>query len=337
MDKVKIALLDTGISRTHNYLKKSVYNGLTFINQNGHYLPIKDNYDDDNGHGTACASVIKKECQNVDFFAIKILDNKMRTNLKVLEESLKYLLNTDIRLINLSLSVLNSSLINDLQILCEKLINRNKIIICSLANGYERSYPAIFNKVIGVKGFILENENSFWYNRNKNIQCVIDNNPYFYCDINNSYQMFGKCNSQAAAKLTGIVAGILYKEPDIKIEELNIKLEFLAGRNEWRDCDLIKSKRYPEFYCDINNKEIVDFVIEILKQVLGKNFKNNEFLNHSLFDKDIGLKYSDCFNVIKKLENIFQIDFDYMSISRYDFYSIYTLSNLVQKVYKKET
>lgn len=331
-NKVKIAVLDTGIDKNHNYLKENIIGGISFKNTEN-YIIVSEEYDDDNGHGTACASVIKKEFQDIEIYVVKVLDKFGKSNDQILEEGLKYLLKTDIKLINLSLSVIESEKVQDLYKICDELTKEGKIIISSLANGYEESYPAKFDNVIGVKGFILEDEHSFWYNKKSKIQCIIDDNPYLSCTINNSYKLFGKCNSKAAAKLTGKIAKILSEKPNITYSELQNELELRAKKNHWTNNDLLKSKRYPDFKEKLYKKEdsILIDTISILKGTLGLDIDDTILNKCSLFNNSIGLSYDNCFEVIKKLEEKFDIKFNYNDISRYDFASINTLTELVKK------
>ncbi len=334
--KVKVALIDSGIDRNHSYLKDNIIGGISF-ECDSDYIVTTDNYDDENGHGTSCASVIKREFEDIEIFVVKILGKDRMTNRQIFEEALKYLLDKDIKLINLSLSVLTNERIQDLYKICDELYRQQKIIVCSLANGYEESYPAVFDNVIGVKGFILEDEHSFWYNRDKKIQCIMDNNPYLNCSINNSYRLFGKCNSQATAKLTGIIANILSKQPDITFEALNNELQTLAKRNDWTQEDLLASKRYPDYKEDLYDKEnsILLKTAEIVKEVLKLEKNNRDIYKVSLFHSRIGLNYDNCFELLKKLEQRFDIKFDYLNISRYDFVSIQSLTHLVEKTIGK--
>lgn len=330
--KIKVAVVDTGVDTNHEYLKNNVVGGISFNSKDG-YIITSEDYEDQNGHGTSCASIIKKEFEDVEIFAIKALDNLGRTNIQILEESLKYILGTDIKIVNLSLSVMESELVRDLYKICEDLKNEGKIIICSVANGFELSYPAQFDNVIGVRGFILEDEKSIWYNKNYEIQSIVDNNSYLSCDINNSYKLFGKCNSQAAAKLTGIIASLLNKDPDMRLEDINQKLEKLCRKTNWTMKDLQASKRYPEFKDDKidKNSNLIKEVESILREELEIDVYKDELYDMSLFNSYIGLNNNNCFNVIKKVEKKFDINLEYMSISRYDFVSIYTLADLVQK------
>lgn len=329
-EKIKIAIVDTGIDKNHDYLKDNIIGGIA-LESTDDYITLSENYEDENGHGTLCASIIKNEFENAEFFIVKALNKQGKTNIQILEEALKYLLSVDINIINLSLSVIESELVKDLYKICENLKNQEKIIVCSVANGFEYSYPAKFNNVIGVRGFILENENAFWYNQDYDIECIMDNNSYLRCDINNSYKLFGKCNSQAAAKLTGKIANILSKKPSIKIEDLNAMLSKIAVRNYWTLNDLESSKRYPNFKNNKNyiNEDILICIVNTIRDVLHINKDDNILYECSLFNKYVGLDYDNCFEVIKRLEERFNINLDYMKISRDDFISIYTLSELI--------
>lgn len=335
--EVMVVLIDSGIDICHDYLKKSIIGGMSLECKND-YIIESNNYDDLNGHGTSCASTIKKEFADIKIFVVRILGEDGKTNIQILEEALKFFLTKNIRLINLSLSVITKTngMVEDLYKICENLKKQGKIIVCSLANGSKVSYPATFDNVIGVRGFILEDENSFWYNKDKNIQCIMDNNPYMNCTVNNSYKLFGKCNSQSTAKLTGRIANLLSEEPDITFDLLNKKLEDLSNKRDWTENDLLASKRYPDYKNVIyaKNNSILLNTAAIVKDVLKLDKNNNDVYEFSLFDAQIGLNNDNCFEVLKKLEEKFNIKFDYLNISRYDFVSIQTLSDLVVKTLK---
>ncbi|HBF2787054.1 TPA: S8 family serine peptidase [Clostridioides difficile] len=331
-NKIKVAVLDTGIDKNHDFLRESIVGGISFKTKNG-YIMITEDYEDKNGHGTSCSSIIKREFNNVELFIVKVLDDFGNSNIQVLEEGLKFVLNTDVKIVNLSLSVLGNKSIEDLYSICERLKQKGKIIVCSVENGFESSYPAQFDNVIGVRGFVLERESAIWYNKDYRIQCVMDNNSYLCCDLNNSYKLFGKSNSQSAAKLTGKIAEILYRFPNINLEDLSEKLEKLSMRNHWTEKDLERSKRFPEIqqYDKSINYKLVKDLINILKNELNITESIDDVHDIILFNDYVGLNDNNCFNILKKIENNFNLKFDYMSISRYDLISIYSLMHLVTK------
>lgn len=328
---VKVAIIDTGIDLEHEYLKENIIGGIAFECKDN-YIISSDEYRDYNGHGTACASIIKREFNDVELFSIKALDKNGKTNIQVLEEALKYTLKTDIRIINLSLSVIDSQMVNDLYKICTSLSNNGKIIICSLANVLEKSYPAVFDNVIGVKGFILNSEDSFWYNKDYDIQCIMDNNLHLAAYPNNSYRLFGKSNSQAAAKLTGKVANIISKNPNMGFFELQNKLEEISVKSSWIKNDLYRNKKNLEFNPKLysNDNKLIIKLSNLLSNIF--DIEDIKILYDTcLFDKKIGLNYINAFEIIKCIEKSFNIKLNYMSISGYNLISIYTLASLIEE------
>lgn len=72
MKEVCVAILDTGIEY-NNLLKNNVIEGFGFNNG------IKtDDYNDENGHGTKCANIIRMYCDDkVKFIIAKVLNENM--------------------------------------------------------------------------------------------------------------------------------------------------------------------------------------------------------------------------------------------------------------------
>lgn len=103
-DKIKIGIVDTGIYSQHPYFKGKI-EGIYEYRQ-GKLLSFSlDTCNDMNGHGTACTSVILKECPNAQIYVYKLLDERGEANLLSLEQILLSLLDSKIDVINLSLAI----------------------------------------------------------------------------------------------------------------------------------------------------------------------------------------------------------------------------------------
>lgn len=328
MDKIKIALLDSGIDITSSYFKKYLYRG-TNINFTSTKYCVNNNFNDDNGHGSLCASVILKECNKVELYIIKIINKFGITSLGVLEYALERLLYEDIHVISISLSIVKGPFSRRLKTLCNLLCKRGIVIVCSVANGRNRSYPANFKKVFSVRGFILEDEHAIWERKNGE-EFVIDSNPYLHLTRGGEYVLFGKSNSYACAKMSGLVAKTMLEIKDYNNEEVKKALILKAKRHSWTAIrDLKKSKRFPCF--GDNSYLLEEKLIKLLCTEFG-NISKEVIYKHNLFDKSIGLKYDECGNLLKKIERLYGIRIkDYRSISRYDFYSAYTLANMIKR------
>lgn len=136
---MEIAILDTGIDKTHPYLSKNVLGGCSVLGD-------EINYEDDNGHGTLCASVIKKGAPQARIWAWKVLDKNCGTTLKILETALELLKRSPVRLVHMSLSIMDECDTEIVHARVKELADQGKILVCSLANGREVSYPAVWKK-----------------------------------------------------------------------------------------------------------------------------------------------------------------------------------------------
>lgn len=222
MKNIKIALVDTGVNVKHNFLKDIIKQQYYVKNYNGKYevLKKKEQVSDDLiGHGTGCASVIKKECKNIEIYSFCIVNKDGSSNLCILETVLNYILNLPMDIVNLSLSVNQWTDLRNLKHIIRGLSLQGKIVVVSLENNKRISYPAAFRECIGVQGAILDTVDAIWFNPYRRIQGVVDSTPYLHCNIENTYSMFGKSNSYAAARLTGIIA-LLMKMYGLKNKEL---------------------------------------------------------------------------------------------------------------------
>lgn len=328
MDRVKIAVLDSGIDTKNPYFMEKVYKG-EGIYFDGTKPFAGSEFNDDNGHGSLCTSVILKECKEVQLYVMKVIDKWGLTNLEILEYALERLLYEDVDIISISLAIVKGQCSKRIRMLCDCLCKKGTIIICSFANGKRESYPASFKSVWGVRGFILENEKAFW-ERKRGKEFIVDYNPYLHLTIGGEYVLYGKSNSYACAKMTGIVARIMRQIDSNSIQAVRNTIIMKAERHNWIGFrDLKKSKRFPNFYTE--TKYVDSRIVRLLTNEL-KIEEKEMIYQYNLFDSHIGLNYKNCGRILKKIEKLCQFKIpSYELVSRYDFYSIYTLSDLIKR------
>lgn len=327
---VKIAILDSGINVNHDYLKNSIKTGYSFVKSDENYRIIEGNYCDDFGHGTICASAIKKECKDIKFYIYKVLDKEGKGNLNILETALKSLIGSDIDIINMSLAVMNETVIEDLDNICKRLESENKILVCSPSNRSERSYPACLESVIGVKAKLMKKKDEFWFNRNKEVQAVVDSIPYLHCDLNNKYQINGHSNSFSAAKFTGVIARILSENNGMKKDDLINTLEKISVKHNWTEADLDEDFNIFRVQYE-GDKSIREFVEKKLMEFLNIHDKSILY-NYDLYSLEVGFYDEKCYEFLRILEDYFYFNIeDYTNVSFYDLNSINGLVSLIER------
>lgn len=334
MNRIKVVLVDSGVNMYHPYIEKNVSQAWKLDRKQKRLIADKKQVDQ-TGHGTACASVIKKEYPNVDIISVKVFDDKSECNILDLEYALSSLLDSYADFINLSLTVGDKTDLSMLKFICQELVKQDKNLIVSLANHKRRSYPACFKECIGVRGSILEDVDALWFNPQKPIQCVVDSTPFLHCNLNNEYSMFGKCNSYAAAKLTGILAYEKSIDNKRTIEDI---LKNKAINNKWNEWSLKKSKRFPD--ANKYRKDVEAQIVREIEKILKEFFlldRNIDLKGKILLSSEVGLQYFQCYELIKKLEEYFSFKVnDYTYISREDFYTVYSLAYFVEQHTRKE-
>ena len=156
-DKVKVAVLDTGITATEDI---NVAGRINFILGEEDVNPL---YEDVSGHGTSVASVIAAKDNgigvtginpNVELYSVKVLDDKKRASLSEVIKGIYWCIDNDIDIINMSFGTSVESEI--LKQVVKEADEKNILMIAAAGNrgvvvGESTvEYPAAFDEVIAV-------------------------------------------------------------------------------------------------------------------------------------------------------------------------------------------
>lgn len=323
---IKVAIIDSGIKKDSTIHKNYVKEGIGFNYDKG--IVIQDNnYEDINGHGYYCSQIILSQCLDIELYILRILDKNNQGDSKCLIEALTYLLEHNVNIINLSLAVFSYKHNRDIEMLCTKLKEKGSIIVASLANHKETSFPASSENVLGVKGEIEIDMGEYRYYPENSIQCMANSSPVLVNDLFGGYTFFGG-NSKAAALLTGILAKYLCQMPDTKLEELLIL----------NSSDEIKKNGEKN-----KTKKVTKEKLKIIVDTITRLWNLNESQKKLLFTEPL---YSTQFSVLpesygkliseleKDNKNNIQTKIGETSFDIFN--SIYTLYDFVEGVYNDE-
>ncbi|CEN21869.1 S8 family serine peptidase [Paraclostridium sordellii] len=333
MKKIKVAIIDTGIDIHDSNLKKFfIYNNDFQITDKNLISSIYDLH----GHGTLCAKTIIEICSNVEIYPIKIFDENGRTNSLNLVKALKNLINSDIDLINISASTLNSTYKEELKYICDKLYKKGKVIICSHHNKAKcsESYPTFLKSVIGVKGNSkICIDEDYIYKKNKDIQMYTNSKERFF-EFSNNITYFGK-NSRAAAIATGIIADIYTRFGKLKFEDLeSVLIEESKIRTYYKKYRFLYKKDYKS---NINKQKITERIIALINQKFSTNNVNLDFVEkHSLFNNSTQIERHNAYEFLNAINDEFNISLDYRNIFLYELDNLYLLVNLIDSYISKK-
>ena len=96
--RLRIAVIDSGVNPSHPHI--------TRVSGGWVGLPEKD-FLDRLGHGTAVMAAIQEKAPDAEYFAVRIFDRELRTNIETLLAALQWSMDQDVDIINLSLGTSN--------------------------------------------------------------------------------------------------------------------------------------------------------------------------------------------------------------------------------------
>ena len=146
---VKIALIDSGVNAQHSHVE-SVAGGIHFFLNEENVVQTSPDYPDHIGHGTALAGVVRTKAPQAELYAVKIFTDHLATSFPVLEAALRWAIGQRMKIINLSLGLINANHRQPLSTLVTQAQEENLILIASSPPDRSDVLPATLPGVIGV-------------------------------------------------------------------------------------------------------------------------------------------------------------------------------------------
>lgn len=293
MKKIKIALIDSGVDINHSDLYDKYIQGIELTGKRDKSY-VKNSFSDVNGHGTAIAGIIFDKCKNIDLLSIKVFDKDLKCSFDSLYKSLKFAIEENVQIINLSLGTTEKKHEEKLYRLCEVAVNKGIYIVSAFHNKETVSYPAAFTNVFGVIGKKFNYKYGYIYDSNTN-KVIANGARQRDCWSDNSYEyIYG--NSFACANFTGILANLMY-ESSINCWN-DLKKEIIKNSLNNKQCEEIDEKDERKWmkrilYFPINKENI---------EIIKKMDDNEEHKSIGIYDSRP--VYQDYYEVEKESKTI---------------------------------
>ena len=147
---VKVAIIDSGIDVNDPRLAGVKVEGWSIqLGATGHAF-LAANFHDDNGHGTDIAAAVLRIAPEVEFVAIKIMDERLRTSADLMAAGIETAFRHGVRVINLSLGTPNMGKALLLRDCCALAVESNAVVLAAAHPKGERAYPADLPETVGV-------------------------------------------------------------------------------------------------------------------------------------------------------------------------------------------
>lgn len=291
-----VAVIDSGIDKEYYYKNPDIFvDTVSCVERElGNYHISKIFPRDLNGHGTMVVDMIRALNSKCKFLVVKILNSECLATTEMLATALEYLKKQPIDVIHMSIAVTKKDeQFVKISQLCNDLNKQGKMIVCSVENGKDESFPAELPSVFGVSGCVFNCCTNFYLNMESCIQFLCDATPSLVTGLKGELYLFSG-NSKAACAATAKIASIenynyTKGDKDLNIllwdEENTDKFHFIVkgeipyirenrkinlSSYEWCATDILNDF-CQSFLCD-KNKILKKRLIDVCDNLSGEMF-----------------------------------------------------------------
>lgn len=223
---VKVAVIDTGIDYNHIDLKNRINEkeGYDFVNDDDDAL-------DDNGHGTHVAGIIGAECNNnegivgvvgnleIDIIPIKVLNENGEGKIEDIIKGIKYAIEKDVDIINLSLGGLGDN--EELSKCIEYAIDNDILVVAAAGNdkrNTDKYLPAKLDGVFTVASYNILGKKAGFSNFGETVDISAPGVKILSTVLNNEYEAWDG-TSMSSPIVTGIAALLMSNNEKLTANE----------------------------------------------------------------------------------------------------------------------
>jgi subtilisin len=211
---VRVAVIDSGIEVDHPAVGGMVRGGVAVIEQGEQIVFDETPHGDAYGHGTACAGIIHRLAPEAELYSVQVLGSTLRGTGTAFAAGLRWAIEHDIHVLNLSLGSTKSDYFAVLHELTDAGYFRNAVLVTAANNFAKPSYPSTYASVISVARHEQQDPFLFFYNPTPPVEFGAPGVDVEVAWLNGGY-IKSTGNSFAAPHISGIVALMLSKHPGL--------------------------------------------------------------------------------------------------------------------------
>jgi subtilisin family serine protease len=215
---VRVAVIDSGIEHDHPALDNAVRSGVVVEYDEeaeySHRIEPDPEPQDVSGHGTACAGIIHSIAPEAELYSVRVLGKDMRGRGIQFAAGLDWAVDNGMQVVNMSLSTSKQEYFALLHELADDAYFKNMVLVSAVNNIPAPSYPSLYSSVISVAAHEGKDPFTFYYNPSPPVEFGA---PGIDLRVawNNKQYITSTGNSFAAPHITGIVALIRAKHPQL--------------------------------------------------------------------------------------------------------------------------
>ena len=223
----RVCILDSGVEASHPLVGELESAVTISVGEDDEVIAEEDTEGDVSGHGTACAGIVRALAPACSLSSVRVLGSTFTGSGGVLLAGLRYAIEQEFDVINMSLSTTKKPFAGVLHELADSAYFRRSVLVASAHNMPVESYPWRFSSVISVGSHEEPEPLAFFYNPSPPVE-------FFGRGVNVQVPWLGgraltvSGNSFATPHLTAICALILAKHPDLTPFQLKSVLYLTA-------------------------------------------------------------------------------------------------------------
>lgn len=225
---INVAVIDSGIDASHEIIQGNI-SGYVNIHKRGEDIEYDFSaHDDAYGHGTACAGIIRSIAPECNIYSVKVLGSDLKGQGLVFAAGLKWVVEHDMHVCNLSLGTTKQEFFGILHELADRAYFKNQILVTSANNLPIPSFPSVYASVISVAAHAGKDPFQYFYNPEPPVDFGAPGINIRVPWSNRKWSVVTG-NSFAAPNISGIVALILSKHPQLTPFQMKAILYALAA------------------------------------------------------------------------------------------------------------
>jgi subtilisin family serine protease len=224
---IRVCILDSGVEPDHPLVGKVDGAVAIAVDENGDPVATPDEEGDLCGHGTACAGIIRGIAPECELHSVRVLGAGYTGSGAVLLAGLRWAIEQEFHVINMSLSTTKRQFAEVLHDLADTAYFNRTILVASAHNMPVQSYPWRFSSVISVGSHSEPESLRFYYNPNPPVEFFARGVDVELAWIDGA-TIRATGNSFATPHMSGICALLLSKHPELTPFQLKSVLHLIA-------------------------------------------------------------------------------------------------------------
>ena len=227
---IDVAVVDSGVDHEHPDALGPVWPGIALSWDPDEQVVVAEEgaHDDLYGHGTACAAIIRKAAPNSRIASVRVLGSRLSGKGEVFAAGLRWAIDNGARVVNLSLSTGKSEMFSLFHEVADEAAHAGVVLVAAMNNVFAPTFPSQFSSVISVAA--CDGTDPFRLLANPNPPADFGAPGL---DLELAWMDKGRIvatgNSFAAPHVTGLVARLLSKHPELTPYQVKAVLRSIAA------------------------------------------------------------------------------------------------------------